>query len=253
MPIGGLVKGAIGALGGAGSSAAGGQQVSNDFIQTRTPSPLVEGQVGQIIDGATSLFNQFSDGGLAAPFSDDQNSAFNIIRGQATNPSVVPQAQSALAGFIGADPTQVSRDFENNILSRVTPRINENFTGAGRRGSGSHGDSIARGVSEAIAPILFQSQEAARNRSLNAIRSAPGLEAAGFIGANNLLNSGQIQQGQTQREIDAPFEALNRFNSVINPIAQAFATTERESTQQSGGGRSGILGGAARGFASSFI
>lgn len=252
---GSLLGGAIGSV--AGNYLGGGNQGGSSDVATssRAPWERVAGPLDSIINNAGSLYQQYGNGGLAAGFSDDQNSAFGMIRNQAQNPSVVPDAQTALRGFINADPTQVSSTLEDSLLSRVIPRINGSFSANGRSGSGAHGDSIARGVSEAIAPILYQSQEAAKNRSLSAVNSAPSLESAGYIGANSLLASGGLQQDQSQREIDAPYIALDRYNGIVNPLANAFASSQSSVPSQGGASveRPSILDGILGSVAQSFL
>lgn len=146
-----------------------------------------------------------------APFSTDQNQAFDMARARAMSGNQSMKAaegftRDVLAGRYAGDPYQ-SQVFQN-IQQQVLPAVNSQFMAAGRYGSGAHADSAARGLTEAFAPYASGMYQQGLDRMGQAANMAPMYAANDYADIEALSSVGQQRQQMAQSELD---DAVDRF------------------------------------------
>jgi hypothetical protein len=150
---------------------------------------------------------------------------------------------------------QMTQTMGNDIQSR----INGMFAGAGRDLSGANMGTLARGLTEGLAPVFAQQYDAERARQIaaqNALYSAGGQTAAGLAGldaqrfntqamgaqaaqsalsAQNWENEQILAAEAARRGI--PLDQFRQLTSIVAPIAglgQQSSSTSTGSQQMSG-------------------
>ena len=96
-----------------------------------------------------------------------------------------------------------------NIMQKVMPSVNSQFSGSGRYGSGLHADTAARGMTEAYAPIAAQMRQYGLGQMDAAANRAPQFAANDYADINALAGIGQQKQDLAQNELG---DAVNRSN-----------------------------------------
>lgn len=133
---------------------------------------------------------------------------------------------------LGQDPNAYIGNVSDSIWADVMPRITGNYALSGRSGSSPLAQAaIASDFTRGIAPYAFNAAEAAQNRLFQAGESAlnrgtqlygserdrqmqalgqiPSMEESRYIAPNAMINVGQQQQDQSQRELT---DDVNRWN-----------------------------------------
>ena len=176
------------------------------------------------------------------------------------------QYRAALAPFARGDYVDPASDpalrpYLDVLKNDVSTQVNGMFAGAGRDLSGMNQQALARGITQAEAPVLLD----AYNRALAGQRSAiDALYGAGGQTAGLLSNLDQVRLANQQSGIGAADAALTAQNwgptqqlaveaqrrgiplqtlaaqfGMVLPAAQAFATTSGTSSGSSSGTASG--------------
>ena len=135
--------------------------------------------------------------------------------------------------------------------NQIATAINSEFSGAGRTpGSAMNQQQILSGITQEALPLAFDSYERERQRQLGIASAAPTLTQVG----------GQLENIQRQQNM-APFQSLQQYSSLVNPIATGFPVQQSQTdpnrlTQDTGGamlgnmifpGIGGAIGGALLG------
>lgn len=179
-----------------------------------------------------------------ADLNGTQQRGLGMIESRAGQPGVLGQAEGALGGFMkgGTNP------YLDAMVNRAQGNVMANANGAAVR-SGSFGNS---GIAEAaakqmgdVATTMYGNAYAGdRANQLQAIGMAPGLDAAGYNGANQLLRAGQIRQDQQQQGLDFNYQQFQEAANLPyrNLAAQAGVFGAQpygssSTTTQSGGGK----------------
>lgn len=164
------------------------------------------GVLGNISNG-TSAINTGGQYGNLYNQSLTQNQQPNSIMGGIAN-------NGALAG----DNPHLQAYLEANA-ARIANRVNSSMSGAGRYGSGSHTDLMARSIAEANNPVLFQAYENDQGRRLqdaglrlNAANTLAGSQRADVAGASSAL-AGQtgVQQQNISNQMNASGGLLDNY------------------------------------------
>lgn len=203
-----------------------------------------------LIDQAASTASEIARSSGVSP------NIVSAITGQAVNPTANQAIDlltpTARGDFL--DPTtdpNLGRLIDDAI-TRSSDAVNNAFSRRGRFGSGANQEVLAEEAGNIASRILLDNRNAERNRQLaasNAIGSfsagdsarsleaanlaslvggrdastrlaaagaLPGLEEAGFLGADRLAGVGERREEQSRREIE---DALSRFNfNIANQI-----------------------------------
>ena len=127
-----------------------------------------------------------------------------------------------------------------DVASSAYTNVAQQFSGAGRTpGSPMSQQQVVSQVGRQALPLAFQAYNAERNRQLQTARAVPSLSAVG-----------QELRGLEQERVMAPFENLQRFQSVIGPVASGLPSRQATQTYEAnpiGMAAGGALGGAAIG------
>ena len=152
------------------------------------------------------------------------------IRERALNGNpLLDQAQSSVQGLLAGTDNGALVD---NVAATVLPRVAASFGGMGRTGSGLHQDTATRAFTQAYAPFA----QADQDRMLRAASMAPALAQADYTDLNMLNRIGAQESQYNQGLIDedmaryyenqnAPYEALKRYNSIVQGHAGLGGTT----------------------------
>ena len=96
--------------------------------------------------------------------------------------------------------------------NQIATAVNSEFSGAGRTpGSPMSQQQILSGITQEALPYAFDQYERERQRQLGIAGSSPTLTQVGA----------QLEDIQRQQNL-APFQSLQQYSSLVNPIATGF-------------------------------
>tara|TARA_Y100000592_G_C5465244_1_gene316298 strand:- start:280 stop:972 length:693 start_codon:yes stop_codon:yes gene_type:complete len=184
-----------------GGSSGGGSQARVDPYAPAQPA------LNQIISEAGNLYNQgVGASGFVAPTTQTtQGIAQQEVMANAAN----QQLANTLAGnYLNPFLSPLLQGSANQIATAV----NSEFSGAGRTpGSPMSQQQILSGITQEALPLAFDSFERERQRQLGIASAAPTLTQVGS----------QLENIQRQQNL-APFQSLQQYSSLVNPIATGF-------------------------------
>ena len=185
-------------FGGGSSGGSGSQIVKNDPYDPAKPA------LNQIISEAGNLYNQgVGAAGYVAPSTQTTTGlAAQEVMGTAAN----QQLADTLSGkYLNPFLSPMLQGSANEIATAV----NSEFSGAGRTpGSPMSQQQILSGITSEAIPYAFDQYERERQRQLGIAQATPTLVQTGA----------QLENIQRQQNM-APFQALQQYGSLINPIA----------------------------------
>tara|TARA_R110001606_G_scaffold70020_1_gene160130 strand:+ start:60 stop:785 length:726 start_codon:yes stop_codon:yes gene_type:complete len=229
--------------GGSSGGGSGTQVIKQDPYDPAKPA------LNQIISEAGNLYNQgVGAAGYVAPTTQTtQGIAQQEVMAGAAN----QQLADTLAGnYLNPFLSPMLQGSANQIATAV----NSEFSGAGRTpGSMMNQQQILSGITQEALPFAFDQYERERQRQLGIATAAPNLTQVG----------GQLENIQRQANL-APFQSLQQYNSIVNPIASGLPVQNRTTntnpnriTQAAGGAlvgsQLGSLGGASYGVEGAVI
>ena len=207
------------------SGSSGGGSVQNQSVQ---PYEAARPALNQILSESGNLYNQgVSAAGYVAPST-------QTTSGLAQQEVMANAANTQLADTLGGN-------YLNPFLSPmlqgaandIATSVNSEFSAAGRTpGSGMNQQQILGGITDAALPYAFDQYDKERSRQLAIAGSAPNLTQVG----------GQLENIQRQQNM-APFQALQQYNSIVNPIATGLPV-QQSSTQTQANPLTSAMGGA---------
>jgi len=193
---------------GGGSSSGG--QVQNQSVNPYAPA---QPALNQIISEAGNLYNQgVGASGFVAPTTQTtQGIAQQEVMANAAN----QQLSNTLAGnYLNPFLSPLLQGSANQIATAV----NSEFSGAGRTpGSPMSQQQILSGITQEALPLAFDAYERERQRQLGIASAAPTLTQVGS----------QLENIQRERNL-APFQSLQQYSSLINPIATGFPVQQTQ-------------------------
>jgi hypothetical protein len=207
------------------SGSSGGGSVQNQSVQ---PYEAARPALNQILSESGNLYNQgVSAAGYVAPST-------QTTSGLAQQEVMANAANTQLADTLGGN-------YLNPFLSPmlqgaandIATSVNSEFSAAGRTpGSMMNQQQILGGITDAALPYAFDQFDKERSRQLAIAGSAPNLTQVG----------GQLENIQRQQNM-APFQALQQYNSIVNPIATGLPV-QQSSTQTQANPLTSAMGGA---------
>jgi len=189
----------------------GGGSSGGTTTQQVTPYAPAEPALAQILSEAGQLYNQgVGAAGYVAPTQ-------QTLQGLATQETMANAANQQLAATLGG---QYLNPFLSPLIQRTAADISTNvaqqFSGAGRTpGSPMSQQQVVSQLGKQALPLAFQAYNAERNRQLQTARAVPSLTSVG-----------QELRGLEQERVMAPFENLQRFQSVIGPVASGLPSRQ---------------------------
>ena len=213
-------------FGGGGSSSGGTQVVQNEPYAPAQPA------LNQIISDASAIYGQGPQ--YVAPTTQQ-------MQGLAAQENIAGLANQQIADTISG---QYSNPFLSPLIADVASsaytNVAQQFSGAGRTpGSPMSQQQVVSQLGRQALPLAFSAYNAERNRQLQTARAVPSLSAVG-----------QELRGLEQERVMAPFENLQRFQSVIGPVASGLPSRQATQTYEAnpiGMAAGGALTGAALG------
>jgi len=206
-----------------GSSGGG-----NQTTQSVQPYEPARPALNQIIGEAGNLYNQgVGAAGYVAPSAQTtQGLAQQEVMANASN----TQLADTLGGnYLNPFLSPMLQGAANDIATSV----NSEFSAAGRSpGSMMNQQQILGGITDAALPLAFDQYDKERSRQLAIAGSSPNLTQVG----------GQLENIQRQQNM-APFQALQQYNSIVNPIATGLPV-QQSSTQTQANPLTSAMGGA---------
>lgn len=214
----GLSPNMIGMAATLGASALGGKSGGNN-MQTATtttsniPNQYVQEYLPQYLNRASALSNvpyQAYGGQQVADFTPYQNQALGMIgnRAIAGNPLMDSATQNltdtASGKYLDVNSNPYLQGTINKTLGEVRGMTGATFSGNNFGGS-AHEEMLQRKGIEAISPYLLNNYTNERNNQMQASGMAPTVSAAGYNDANQLLQAGNMQQGQQQNILSAKY------------------------------------------------
>lgn len=134
--------------------------------------------------------------------------AIQARAGAAGPGSLIGQAQDLYGKTIRGDFLDLSKNpAAQYAMDTARGKINSQF-GGDQYGDSAHREWLNRGLMDAASP--FYQME--RQNQMNAASGAPGMAEAGF---NQLQQAGNMQDIYQQRLTNAPWDALQRYQSAI--------------------------------------
>ena len=214
-------------FGGGSSSGGGGTQV----VQNEPYAPA-QPALNQIISDASAIYGQGPQ--YVAPTQQQ-------LQGLAAQENIANLANTEIANTISG---QYSNPFLSPLIADVASsaytNVAQQFSGAGRTpGSPMSQQQVVSQLGRQALPLAFSAYNAERNRQLQTARAVPSLSAVG-----------QELRGLEQERVMAPFENLQRFQSVIGPVASGLPSRQATQTYEAnpiGMAAGGALTGAALG------
>ena len=207
------------------SGSSGGGNQTTQSVQPYAPARPA---LNQIIGEAGNLYNQgVGAAGFVSPST-------QTTSGLAQQEVMANAANTQLADTLGGN-------YLNPFLSPmlqgaandIATSVNSEFSAAGRSpGSMMNQQQILGGITDAALPYAFDQYDKERSRQLAIAGSAPNLTQVG----------GQLENIQRQQNM-APFQALQQYNSIVNPIATGLPV-QQSSTQTQANPLTSAMGGA---------
>ena len=207
------------------SGSSGGGNQTTQSVQPYAPARPA---LNQIIGEAGNLYNQgVGAAGYVAPSTQTtQGLAQQEVMANASN----TQLADTLGGnYLNPFLSPMLQGAANDIATSV----NSEFSAAGRTpGSMMNQQQILGGITDAALPYAFDQYDKERSRQLAIAGSSPNLTQVG----------GQLENIQRQQNM-APFQALQQYNSIVNPIATGLPV-QTGSTQTQANPLTSAMGGA---------
>ena len=207
------------------SGSSGGGNQTTQSVQPYAPARPA---LNQIIGEAGNLYNQgVGAAGYVAPSAQTtQGLAQQEVMANASN----TQLADTLGGnYLNPFLSPMLQGAANDIATSV----NSEFSAAGRTpGSMMNQQQILGGITDAALPLAFDQYDKERSRQLAIAGSAPNLSQVG----------GQLENIQRQQNM-APFQALQQYNSIVNPIATGLPV-QQSNTQTQANPLTSAMGGA---------
>ena len=191
-------------FGGGGSSGGGG----GTTIQSNEPYAQAKPALNQIISDASAIYGQ-------GPQYVDPTT--QQLSGLAAQENIAGLANTQIADTISG---QYSNPFLSPLIadaaSSAYTNVAEQFSGAGRTpGSPMSQQQVTSQLGKQALPLAFQSYENERNRQLQTARAVPSLTAVGE----------ELRSLQQEQNL-APYQNLQRYSNIINPVAAGFPTQQ---------------------------
>jgi len=211
-----------------GSSSGGG----GTTVTSNEPYAPAKPALNQIISDASAIYGQGPQ---------YVNPTTQQLSGLAAQENIAGLANTQIANTISG---QYSNPFLSPLIadaaSSAYTNVAEQFSGAGRTpGSPMSQQQVVSQLGKQALPLAFQSYENERNRQLQTARAVPSLTAVG-----------EELRGLQQEQNLAPYQNLQRYSNIINPIASGFPTqqgTQDFRANPVGMAAGGALTGAALG------
>ena len=252
--------------------SSGGNETTTQTTQPYAPAePFLKDILGEAQNVYRSgVGRQFFPSSTVVPFADQTQQALNLQQAAALEqmqPSTLQgQAATTLGNLAsGTASNQFLDQLRQGITSDVMGNVQTQFGGMGRTGTSPGAQqAVARGVTQAYAPIATGLQQQERDRQLRAaqtlsplqeqmdLRQTSGIASLGGVGAayeNLAQRQLQDQIARFQFGQQAPMQTLQDYAGLITPIASGLPVQMTSQPSQQASPLGGAFGGAIAGSA----
>lgn len=248
-----------------GGGSSGGGTVATTVTNN---TPWNSSQLGEVFGAAKTNYGngqgyQFYPNSTVVPFSNQTEGALQGIEARANAASpIIANAQSNLAETLGGDFLTNGNPYFSGMMDRVAndvrPRLDAQFAGSGRYGSGAHANATASALADAGSSLAFQNYGQERQRQMQAQALAPSGYALGFQPDQMRMGVGAMREGKAAEDLGdqiqrfnfnqaAPDEALRRYASLV--AGGTYGGQQVTQTPMYRNQGAGMLGGALSGAA----
>lgn len=156
---------------------------------------------------------EYFPGAGVVPFSSQTERALSgiedrAVTGSPLNTAAQDYTTDVLGGkFVDAGNPHLAA-IQDSIKSTIGADINSQFAGSGRYGSPAHAGTMARGMTDALAPHAFGNYERERSLQQAAANMAPQMAQLDYSDFGALQNVGQAREALGQAQLQ---DEINRF------------------------------------------
>jgi len=239
-----------------GGGGGGGSSKTTQGLDPRL-YPLVDTFTSQAQQVANTPFQAYT-GQRFAGMNADQTGALDMIRQQAAS-GVQGQAESALGSFLQGGQenpylTQQIAKAQNETADAYNRQVRPNQVMQAVQ-SGSFGNAnvmdaqakqdsmLQQNLGDIASGMRFNAYNTDQANRMQAIGMSPAIQQAGYTNAGQLLNAGNLLQGQAQDKADFAYqqfqEQQNDPYKKLQTMSGVFGTPgfQTQTTTQSGGGK----------------
>lgn len=198
------------------SSGGGAGNTTTSSTPWEASQPFLKDIMGQAQNWYnSSAGTQQFPGSTSVPLSADTQAALAAIRARATAGSPVMGAanQSALdtiqGKYLDPNTNPYLKSTFDQASSAVNSQVNGQFSSAGRYGSGAQTGVLADKNNQLATDIYGGNYQQERARQAAMTGMAPTLAQGDYADANALLTSGNIQQQQSQNDLQSQIDKFN--------------------------------------------
>jgi len=213
------------------SKGGGSRREEVRTVQTsREPPEFQKPFLEEIFQGAQNLYQsdvpQYFPESTVVEFAPETELALEATTNRALQGSELQrlgrdQMQSTLRGDYVQENNPFLAAAFNSAANLVTPRVNSQFAGAGRYGSGAAAGEMTRQLGDIAANMSYQNYQTERNRQQQAMQLAPQYSQMDYMDANTLARVGGAREAQAQAQLQ---DSINRFNFEQQREAQKLGT-----------------------------
>lgn len=192
-----------------------------------------------------------------SPFSPASQAAMGMRTNRALAGSPVLRAgqQQLTDTLSGSAGNRYLDDLMSSISKRVGGAVNSRFH-ASRGADSARDQTMAREISDAALPFLYNAAEAERGRQVGAIPLSPGLAEADYQDVNQLAGVGALDEAKNQALIDdasnqfgyyqnLPYQKLQQYMQMVNGgYGSQSTSTQPVFSNPAASGLGGALSGA---------
>lgn len=145
----------------------------------------------------------------------------------------------------------------NNVAADIAPRINAQFSAAGRYGSGAHEHAVASALANTAGQLAFQNYGQERENQMRGMLFAPQMAQQDYFDIAKMAEAGAAREDADQAAINdavnrfnfqqmEPWQRLQLYSGILNGINTGGITTATQQLPRRSLGER-MLGGAASG------
>jgi hypothetical protein len=169
-------------------------------------------------------------------------------------------AQGELTKTLSGDYLNAGNPAFSGMMDRVSaeirPRLDAQFAGSGRYGSGAHANAMASALTDAGSQLAYQDYGRERDNMMRGMLFAPQLAQQDYYDASKLAEVGGVREDFAQQGINdqmarhdfsqqEPWNRLGLYSGIINGINAGGTSTGTSTQPRRSLGMGDALGGAA--------
>lgn len=219
-------------MGGGGGKGGGSQNTQT--VQKADPWSGQQPYLTDVFAQAQNLSQSpmpYYPGQAVAPFSPETQMALGLqdIRALEGSPVTTAGQQQIIdtlsGGYLGAG-NPYFQGMMQNVGQAIIPQVASQFESSGRYGSGNMANAMSSAMANAATSAAYQNYEAERQNQIKSMLFAPQMAQQDYYDIAQLGQSGQIQEDQAQRQINAamqqyqygqmePWQRLQMYSNLV--------------------------------------